>query len=67
MFILLISGGIFGMFPLQGLYILLVFSIGLLTYITVIVVTFVGNKTSEKKINSVIINKNRRKPNEENN
>lgn len=55
--ILLIAGRYFGMFPFTPFYITAVVSIGLLTYTVVLVVSYIGDQASAKKINSVIQSK----------
>ncbi|MFD1928208.1 hypothetical protein ACFSFY_09070 [Sporosarcina siberiensis] len=57
--ILLIAGKYFGMYPFTALYISSVVTIGLFTYVVVIVITFIGNHASAQKINSIIQSKNK--------
>jgi hypothetical protein len=55
--VLLLVGFIFNMFPFNWYYITFVVITGLLTYIVVIFVTFMGDQSSANQINSVIARK----------
>lgn len=63
-FVLLMAGILFNMFPFTWYYVLFVSLSGLLTYIGVMVVAFWGNMLSAQEINSVIAKKKRRISNE---
>ena len=52
--VLLVASIFFNMVPLQSKYILSVLAIGLLTYIIVIIVLFIGDLADAQKINSAI-------------
>lgn len=52
--ILLAAGKFFGMFPFNQYFILAVLTSGMLTYVVVIAVIFIGDSRSANKINTVI-------------
>ncbi|WP_203248839.1 hypothetical protein [Sporosarcina beigongshangi] len=57
--VLLVAGAAFNFFPFNWTTTLFVIAIGVLTYLVVIVVTFMGNQTSAMQINAVIARKKR--------
>ena len=59
--VLLFSGVVFGMFPLTSYYILFLLGIGTLTYAVVMILLFMGEQATAKKINSEIRTRKRRR------
>lgn len=55
--VLLVAGAVFSIFPFTPYYVLTVTLSGLLTYIVVIIVLFVGNIFNAQEINAAIANK----------
>jgi hypothetical protein len=55
--VILVAGFIFDMFPFNWYYITFVVTTGLLTYMVVILVSFMGDQSSANQINSVIARK----------
>ena len=53
-FVLIFVGGFFTMYPFTPYYIFFVVVIGILTYIVVIIVIFIGEQASARRINKVI-------------
>ena len=49
--VLLVAGAFFNMFPLNNVYFFSVIVIGVLTYVIVILVLFIGEQATAKKIN----------------
>lgn len=64
--VLLMAGFIFDMFPFSWYYVTFVVATGLLTYIIVILVIFMGNQSSAVQINSVIARAKRSDSTEQN-
>ena len=54
LFVLVFAGGIFTMYPFTPYDTFFVVVLGILTYIVVIIVIFIGEQTSARKINQVI-------------
>ena len=59
--VLLFTGAVFDMFPLTNYYILSLLGIGTLTYAVVIILLFMGEQATAKKINSEIRTRKRRR------
>jgi hypothetical protein len=57
--VLLVAGAVFDIFPFNWYYTTFVIATGLLTYVVVIVVIFMGNQSSAIQINDVISRKKR--------
>lgn len=54
LFVLVLAGGVLTMYPFIPLNTFFVLVIGILTYIVVIIVIFIGEQTSARQINKVI-------------
>jgi hypothetical protein len=65
--VILVAGFVFDMFPFSWSTITLVVTIGLLTYIVVIFMIFMGNQSSAVQINSVIAREKGSNSNEQDN
>jgi hypothetical protein len=60
--VLLVAGAVFKVFPFTWYYTPFIITTGILTYIVVIVVTFMGNQMSATQINAAIAGKKRGVP-----
>ena len=67
LFVLFIGGILFDVFPFTLYFILPIISIGVLTYLVVIIVIFIGDQASAHQINSVIQNRKKEEFYDENN
>ncbi|MFC5587639.1 hypothetical protein ACFPRA_01785 [Sporosarcina soli] len=65
--VLLIAGGFFNLFPFTWSTTSFVIATGVLTYLVVIIVTFMGNQSSAMQINAVIARKKREASTDQNN
>ena len=54
LFVLILAGSIFNFFPFTFYYTMITILIGVLTYIVVTIVIFVGDQTTAQRINTVI-------------
>ena len=60
--VLLVAGAVFKIFPFTWYYTPFIITTGVLTYIVVIVVSFMGNQISASQINAAIAGKKRSTP-----